>query len=436
MQDFLIHPNLGINNEGHLTVSGQDTVALASQYGTPLYLLDEQLVRANCRAYVNTIRECFPEGSMPLLASKALSFTGIYKIAASEGMGTDLVSSGELYTAKKAGFPLEKAFFHGNNKTDADIAFAMDCGVGYFVVDNLHELQAVHAEACRRGIRQKILLRLTPGIDPHTHKAITTGTVDSKFGSVIENGQAEVIVLQALALDGIDLRGFHCHVGSQVFEIDPFVQAAEIMLRFIKEMQTKHGYTAEFCNLGGGFGARYLPSHPTPDYAAYIRSMAAEIKKICDALLMDCPKILLEPGRSIVAAAGTTLYTAGSVKHTPNGKTYVSVDGGMPDNPRYALYEAPYTLVNASRADKETDCLCSVVGRCCESGDILQENLRMASADRGDIIAVLTTGAYNYSMASNYNRLPRPALIILNGNENRVGVRRETFEDLVALDEE
>jgi len=351
-------------------------------------------------------------------------------------MGTDLVSSGELYTAKKAGFPLEKAFFHGNNKTDYDIAFAMDCGVGYFIVDNLHELIAVNQEAERRGIRQKILLRLTPGIDPHTHKAITTGTVDSKFGSVIENGQAEVITKQALAMNGIDLRGFHCHVGSQVFEIDPFVQAGEIMLRFIKEMQTKYGYVAEFCNLGGGFGARYLPCHPQPDYAAYIRAMAAEIKKICDALMMPCPKILLEPGRSIVAAAGTTLYTAGSVKHTPNGKTYVSVDGGMPDNPRYALYEAPYTVVNASRADKETDCLCSVVGRCCESGDILQENLRMASAERGDIIAVLTTGAYNYSMASNYNRLPRPALVILNATENRIGVRRETFEDLVALDAE
>ena len=337
MQDFLIHPNLNINEQGHLTVSGQDCVDLAARYGTPLYLLDEQLVRTNCRAYVQTMKECFPEGSMPLLASKALSFTGIYKIAASEGMGTDLVSAGELYTAKKAGFPLEKAFFHGNNKTDADIAFAMDSGVGYFVVDNLHELIAVNSEAVRRGIRQKILLRLTPGIDPHTHKAITTGTVDSKFGSVIENGQAEEITLQALSMDGIDLRGFHCHVGSQVFEIDPFVQAAEIMLRFIKKMQDTHGYAAEYCNLGGGFGARYLPCHPQPDYVSYIRALAAEVNRICDALLMPCPKILLEPGRSIVAAAGTTLYTAGSVKHTPNGKTYVSVDGGMPDNPRYAV---------------------------------------------------------------------------------------------------
>ena len=434
MQEFLIHPNLNINDKGHLTVSGQDCVSLAEQYGTPLYLLDEQLVRANCRAYVETVKECFPDGSMPLLASKALSFTGIYKIAASEGMGTDLVSSGELFTAKKAGFPLEKAFFHGNNKTDFDIAFAMDCGVGYFIVDNQHELNAVNKEAEKRGIRQKILLRLTPGIDPHTHKAITTGTVDSKFGSVIENGQAEVIALQALSMNGIDLRGFHCHVGSQVFEIDPFVQAGEIMLRFIKEMQTKHGYTAEYCNLGGGFGARYLPCHPQPDYAAYIRAMAKEIYRICDALLMPCPKILLEPGRSIVAAAGTTLYTAGSVKYTPNGKTYISVDGGMPDNPRYALYEAPYTLVNASRAADEADCLCSVVGRCCESGDILQENIRLAKADRGDILAVLTTGAYNYSMASNYNRLPRPALVILDGDKNRIGVRRETFEDLTACD--
>lgn len=434
MQEFLIHPNLNINEQGHLTVSGQDCVALAEQYATPLYLLDEQLVRANCRAYVETVRECFPDGSMSLLASKALSFSGIYKIAASEGMGTDLVSSGELFTAKKAGFPLEKAFFHGNNKTDSDIAFAMDCGVGFFVVDNLHELTAVNKEAESRGLKQKILLRLTPGIDPHTHKAITTGTVDSKFGSVIESGQAAEITKQALSMHGIDLRGFHCHVGSQVFDIEPFVQAAEIMLRFIKQMQTECGYVAEYCNLGGGFGARYLPSHPQPDYAAYIRTMAQEIKNICDALLMPCPKILLEPGRSIVAAAGTTLYTAGSVKHTPNGKTYVSVDGGMPDNPRYALYESPYTVVNASRAADAAEQLCSVVGRCCESGDILQENVRIAKADRGDIIAVLTTGAYNYSMASNYNRLPRPALVILSGNENRIGVRRETFEDLTACD--
>lgn len=435
MQDFLIHPNLNINEQGHLTVSGQDCVDLAARYGTPLYLLDEQLVRTNCRAYVQTMKECFPEGSMPLLASKALSFTGIYKIAASEGMGTDLVSAGELYTAKKAGFPLEKAFFHGNNKTDADIAFAMDSGVGYFVVDNLHELIAVNSEAVRRGIRQKILLRLTPGIDPHTHKAITTGTVDSKFGSVIENGQAEEITMQALSMDGIDLRGFHCHVGSQVFEVVPFVQAAEIMLRFIKKMQDTHGYAAEYCNLGGGFGARYLPCHPQPDYVSYIRALAAEVNRICDALLMPYPKILLEPGRSIVAAAGTTLYTAGSVKHTPNGKTYVSVDGGMPDNPRYALYESPYTAVNASRAQQETELLCSVVGRCCESGDILQENVRIAPVQRGDVIAVLTTGAYNYSMASNYNRLPRPALVILNGEQNRIGIRRETFEDLVRCDE-
>ena len=434
MNDFLLYDNLTINQNGHLSISGQDCIQLARQYGTPLYVLDEQLVRTNCRAYVQTMRECFPTGSKPLFASKALSFTGIYKIMAEEGMGTDLVSAGELYTAQKAGFPLENAFFHGNNKTDADIAFAMDAGVGFFVVDNLHELNAVNAEALQRGTKQRILLRLTPGIDPHTHKAITTGTVDSKFGSVIENGQAQKITECALAMEGIELCGFHCHVGSQVFDIEPFVQAAEIMLRFIKQMSDTLGYMAEYCNLGGGFGVRYLPGHPQPDYAACIRALAAAVNQICSALLISCPKILLEPGRSIVAAAGTTLYTAGSVKHTPNGKTYVSVDGGMPDNPRYALYEAPYTIVNASRAAENADCLCSVVGRCCESGDILQENIRMASADRGDILAVLTTGAYNYSMASNYNRLPRPALVFVNGEKHRLGVRRETFEDLVDCD--
>ena len=431
----MLHDNLGINEKGRLTFAGQDTVALAEKHGTPLYLLDENRVRQNCRVYVRAMQKYFGEGSGPLLASKALSFKGIYRIAAEEGMRTDLVSIGEMYTAIAAGFPMERAYFHGNNKTDADIAAAVDHGVGYFVVDNREELDALSAYAEKKGVTQKILMRLTPGIDPHTQEKISTGKVDSKFGTAIETGQAEELVRYALSLPAIDLCGFHCHVGSQIFECTPFLDAADIMLGFISCMKERYGYEAKVLNLGGGFGVRYVESHPVIDYEENIRQVAEHIKSACAEYALTMPEILMEPGRSIVADAGMTLYTVGSVKTITGYKSYVSVDGGMPDNPRYALYASEYSVEIANRMNAPKDFTATVAGRCCESGDLLQEDVTMVRPMRGDILAVLVTGAYNYSMASNYNRIPRPPLVILKDGTDRIGVKRETYEDLYRLDE-
>jgi len=430
----MLHENLGVNEKGHLTFAGADVVTLAEKYGTPLMLLDEDRIRRTIRTYKQALTENFGAGSYPLFASKALCFKGIYRLAAEEDIGIDTVSVGEIYTAKAAGFDLAKAYFHGNNKTDADIAYAVENGVGTFVVDNEDELRALESYLASANKKQNILLRITPGIDPHTHKAIVTGSVDSKFGSAIETGQAEAITRLALSLPHIVLKGFHCHVGSQIFDIDPFTEAADIMLRFIAYIAANTGYTAEILNLGGGLGVKYVEGQPVLDYAAVIREMAAVIKLRAAEIGCALPRILLEPGRSLVADAGITLYTVGSVKTITGYKSYVSVDGGMPDNPRYALYEAPYTVLVASKADAPMDFTCSVVGRCCESGDILQENVTLPKPERGDIIAVLCTGAYNYAMASNYNRIPRPAVVWVKDGADSIAIRRETYEDMTRLE--
>lgn len=430
----MLYSNLSVNNKGHIEIAGHDTVELAAKYGTALYVMDEDKLRENCRVYVDSMKKYFGEDSMPLYASKALCFTEIYRIVSECGMGTDIVSSGELYTAIKAGFPLEKAYFHGNNKTDADIEYAIENGIGYFIVDNEEELCAVDRIASSHGINQKILLRITPGIDPHTHKAIVTGNVDSKFGSPIETGRAFEITAMALSKKNVTLEGFHCHIGSQIFECDPFCDAADIMIKFIADVKEKFGFTAKTLNLGGGFGVRYIEEDPQIDIEKNIADVASHIKSRCAELSVEMPKILMEPGRSIVADCCITLYTVGSVKEIKGFKNYVSVDGGMPDNPRYALYASAYTVLVASKADKAADFKCSIAGRCCESGDLIQENVMIAPPERGDILAVLTTGAYNYSMASNYNRIPRPALVLVGKNGDRVAIKRESFEDLCACD--
>ncbi len=430
----MLHDNLSINQAGHLTLGGVDTVEMAEKYGTPLYLLDEDRVRENCRTYLSAMKEYFGGGSGPLLASKALSFKGIYRIAKEEGMRTDLVSLGEMFTAHAAGFPLSRAYFHGNNKTDRDIETAMEYGVGTFVVDNREELYAIEEIASRRGICQNILLRLTPGIDPHTQEKISTGKVDSKFGTAIETGQAESLTKEVLALSHVSLLGFHCHVGSQIFEETPFTDAADIMLAFMACMRDKYGFTASVLNLGGGFGVRYTESDPVIDYRANIRLVAEHVKARCAEYSFPMPEVLMEPGRSIVADAGVTLYTVGSVKTITGYKSYVSVDGGMPDNPRYALYASRYTVELASRMHAPRDFVATVAGRCCESGDLIGEDMPMARPERGDILAVLVTGAYNFSMASNYNRIPRAPLVLLSGGHDRIGVAGESYEDLYRLD--
>ena len=431
---MILYPHLDTNDRGHLTIGGLDTVELAREFGTPAYILDENVIRQNCRTYLEAARAHFGENALPLYASKALCFTEIYRIVAEEGLGIDCVSGGELYTAKKAGFPAARIYFHGNNKTDADLVQALDMGVGTVVVDNANELDALDALAAARGRVQRILLRITPGIDPHTHRAIMTGSVDSKFGNAIETGAALEITKRALAKGNVALAGFHCHIGSQIFDLDPFRDAADIMLRFIGDVQRETGFTAGELNLGGGLGVPYTKDDPTVDYAAAIAEIAAIVRDKASELGVPSPRIILEPGRSLVAAAGITLYTVGGVKEIPGFKNYISVDGGMPDNPRYALYQSLYTALIANRATAPLEYRATVAGRCCESGDLIGEDMPIQRASRGDILAVLTTGAYNYAMSSNYNRLPRPPVVLVKDGVARLAVRRETFEDLVKND--
>ncbi len=428
---MIVHNHFDINEKGHLTIGGADAVELAEQYGTPLYVLDEDVIRQNCREYLKAATESFGADALPLYASKALCFKGIYKLVAEEGLGVDCVSGGELYTAAAAGFPAQRIYFHGNNKTDADLKQALELGVGRIVVDNLDELEALSREACRQGVVQPILLRITPGIDPHTHRAVVTGNVDSKFGSAIPTGQALDIVKKALATQGVELIGIHCHIGSQIFDIEPFCDAADIMARFIGDIKRECGYEIAELNLGGGLGVRYTEYDREINYSAAIRELAEIIKKICSENRIRMPRVILEPGRSLVAAAGATLYTVGSVKEIPDFRNYVSVDGGMPDNPRYALYQSQYTAVVANRAGEARSYRATIAGRCCESGDLLGENMEIQRPVRGDVLAVLVTGAYNYSMASNYNRIPRPPIVMIKNKSPYLAVRRESFEDLI-----
>ena len=417
-----------------MTIAGQEVTRLAAEYGTPLYLMDEQRIRSNCRMYLKAFRENFPEGSLPLYASKAASFKQIYRIMAEEGMGVDVVSSGELYTALAAGFPAERIHFHGNCKTDADIAYGVASGIGCFIADNREELLALEKTPAGAGVTQAILLRVTPGIDPHTYEAVSTGKVDSKFGAAVETGQAMELVKLALAQPHLKLLGLHCHVGSQVFGEDVYQRTIDIMAAFLAEIRDETGAVLEELNLGGGYGVRYTEEDETIDIPARLREVALHLRRETEKHGLPMPRFLMEPGRSIVADAGMTLYTVGSIKRIPGYKQYAAVDGGMTDNPRYALYQSRYTVYHGSKTGPTERF--DVVGRCCESGDIIQPHVELpADTCRGDILAVCTTGAYNYSMASNYNRLPRPPIVMLTPEGSYTAVRRETFADLTALDE-
>ncbi len=432
---FMLCGNLSISDDGHLLFAGQDTAALANEYGTPLYLMDEDRIRERCRTYVGAVRQAFGDKGRVLYASKAASFKRIYEIMREEDMGIDVVSCGEIRTAEKASYPLSNAYFHSNNKTDADIEYAMDRGVGYFVVDNAEELFAINGIAKKKGCVQPVLLRITPGIDPHTYEEVATGKVDSKFGSAIETGQALKITQTALSLENLKLVGFHCHVGSQVFDSSVYIATVDVMVRFLYDVSVALGFNAEKLDLGGGYGVRYVSDDPEIDIEQSILEVGEHVKKCVAHYGIPMPEICFEPGRSIVADAGLTLYTTGTVKNIPGYKTYVSVDGGMADNPRFILYGSKYTLLNALKLKEAHDMSCSVVGRCCESGDIIAEDVKMPkSTCRGDLIACLTTGAYHYSMASNYNRIPRPPVVMLKNDESYVAVRRETFDDVTSLD--
>ena len=431
----MICDNLGVAENGNLTFAGRDTVELANKYGTPLYLMDEEKIREKCRVYLNAMKKSFGENALPLYASKAASFKQIYRIAKEENIGIDVVSAGEICTAVAADFPMERAYFHGNNKTDADIEYAIKNGVGCFVADNLEEIDAIDRISAELGVCSKVLIRITPGIDPHTYDEVATGKVDSKFGSAIETGAAEEITQFALTKKNIDLYGFHCHVGSQVFDSDVYFKTSDVMLKFIAKMEKEEGFKTRELNLGGGYGVRYIESDPVIDIAENIALVGKILKEKCDELGIEVPAIRMEPGRSIVADAGMTLYRVGSVKQIPEYRNYVSVDGGMTDNPRFALYKSDYTVLLANKMSEKSDFECSVVGRCCECGDIIQENVKLpTSVKRGDTVAVLTTGAYNYSMASNYNRVPRPPIVMLAKDKDYIAVRRESLEDIISND--
>lgn len=422
------------NERGHLTIGGVDVQDLAHQFGTPLYVMDESLIRQQCRAYTQAFRERYPNSTVAY-ASKAFLCTAMAALVAEEGMSLDLVSGGEIATALKAGFPMERTFFHGNNKTVAEIELALKAGVGRIVVDSVHELELLEQVAGRVGAQAQIYFRLTPGVSAHTHHYISTGQLDSKFGIPIEMGLAMAATRRALSLKHVKLVGYHCHIGSQIFDLEGYKVAIRTMLKFLAEAKAETGFAAAELNLGGGLGVRYTDADTpsTPD--VLVRVITAAVKEGCAELGLSEPKLVVEPGRSIVGEAGTTLYSIGTIKEIPGIRTYVSVDGGMGDNIRPALYQAEYECVVANKLDESADKVVTVAGRFCESGDKLIENVQIAaSVAPGDLLAVFTTGAYNYSMASHYNRYPKPAVVFVANGQADLVVRRERFEDMAEFD--
>lgn len=426
--------SLKVNPNGNLEIGGCDCVALAQKYGTPLYVMDEELIRKNCKTYKNSIEKHYDGNGLVLYASKAFSCKAIYRIVKEEGLGIDVVSGGELYTALSVGFPVEKIYFHGNNKTADELCMALENDIGRIVVDNIYELELLDRLAREYGKRSKILFRIKPGIDAHTHSFIRTGQIDSKFGVALETGEAREIIARALKLAHVEVVGVHCHIGSQIFDSEPFQLAAERLADFIASIRDEFGITLRELNLGGGYGIKYLSNDQPISYDCYIEKVSAEIKRIASEKGVELPFVLMEPGRSIVGEAGITLYTVGAVKDIPGVRKYVSVDGGMGDNPRYALYQAEYEAAVANRPAGEPHELVTVVGKYCESGDILIKDIMLPRVQPGDTLAVLSTGAYNYSMASNYNRMPRPAVVMVNQGKDTLIIRRESYEDLVRND--
>ena len=427
-------PNLSINSENHLVIGQHDTVELAKKFGTPLYVLDEDLMRDNCRAYKNAIDTYYDGHGLVLFASKALCTMYTGRLVEEEGLGADVVSGGELYTLYKAGFPMEKVFFHGNNKTPDEIELALNCGVGHIVVDNKYELELLNRIANEKNVNQRILFRIKPGIDAHTHDFVKTGQIDSKFGVALENGEAYEIHKLALSMSNIQIDGVHCHIGSQIFDVEPFCEAAKVMIGFIADLYDKLGIKVNILNLGGGFGIKYTATDDPIAPSEYIHKVTNVVKALAQEKGIDLPFLVFEPGRSIVASAGITLYTVGCVKEIENVRTYVSIDGGMCDNPRYILYGSKYTAVLANNASAEPVAPITIAGKCCESGDLIQEHVMMPQIHVGDTLAVLATGAYNYSMSSNYNRIPRPPIVAVSGNEAKIIVKRETYDDLIKND--
>ncbi len=426
--------NYSVNEKGHLTIGGVDCLELIKEFGSPLYVFDEDMIRRNCAEFRESIDENYDSNGLCLYASKAFCCKEMCRIIADEKCGLDVVSGGEIYTAWKADFPMEKVVFHGNNKTLQELELAVRCGVGRIVVDNINELHTLE-DVCRRIDRQvKVYLRIKPGIDAHTHDFIRTGQIDSKFGFALETKEALQAVEQTMLCEHLTLAGLHCHIGSQIFELDPFTLAAEVMVGFMAEIRDKFGVAIEELDLGGGFGIRYTEKDKPLPYRDFMKPVSSTVKRLCAQFNFPMPKVMIEPGRAIVGPAGMTLYTVGSVKEIPGIRTYVSVDGGMGDNPRYILYGAEYEAVIANKASLEKTQTVTLAGKYCESGDLIGENMPIQPVEAGDILAVLATGAYNYSMSSNYNRMPRLPVIMVRDGKARVVIRRETYEDLIELD--
>jgi len=419
-----------INASGHLEIGGVSAPALARDFGTPLYVLDEVLFRENCRSY----RKAFGQGNRVVYAGKALICTAICRIIEEEGLYLDVVSGGELFTALSARFPPERIYFHGNNKSEEEIRQGISAGVGRFVVDSLSELDLLGRLAGEAGTLQEILLRVTPGIEAHTHEYIRTGQIDSKFGLPIATGQAMEGMRRALASAHLRLVGIHCHIGSQIFDLEPFREAARVMLNFTAEVRTATGWLPEELDLGGGLGIYYVSGDDPPAIGDYAAAILGTVRETCAALGMFLPRVVVEPGRSIAGAAGSTLYTVGVVKEIAGVRHYVAVDGGMGDNPRPALYQAQYEGALANRMLDEPASVVTIAGKCCESGDVLIHNARLPYPEQGDVLVIPATGAYNYTMSMNYNRLPRPAMVLVREGKAEVIVARETFENLLSND--
>jgi diaminopimelate decarboxylase len=432
----MLHNNIGKTKDGTLTFAGVDVVALAKKHGTPLMIVDEEGIRQQCRLYLTAAKKHFGESARILYASKALCFKGLYKILRDEGVGADVISLGEMHTAVGGGMRLHDTVFHGNFKQKDELGYALANKVGRIVIDGEEDLQRIEKAAEIVGIIQKVQLRIIPAVNPDTHAKIITGAVDSKFGVSMKDGTALRLVKRIIESPNLELTGFHYHIGSQIFDTKPFMDAASNLMGFVAHLKKEINFDTQEINIGGGIAVRYVESQPVVDYEKAIAQIADTVKAAAKQHDVNMPAVWLEPGRSIVAMNCMTIYTVGAVKKIAElDKHYVIIDGGMTDNPRYALYGSLYTIYNAGKVNEKHAIKATISGRCCETGDIIQENVSLPKTSSGDIIAVACTGAYNYAMASNYNRMPRPSIIMIDKDgKDRLVVRRETFDDIVRLD--
>ncbi len=421
-----------VNERDHLTIGGCDAVELAVEFGTPLYVFDEDTLRGMCREFVAEFGKRYPD-SRVAYASKAFVNPAIARIVAEEGLGLDVVSGGELAVAKAVDFPQEGIYFHGNNKTPDELEFALDYGIGQVVVDSFHEMETLDEIAGQRGVRQDIMLRLSPSVDPHTHAHTTTGVLDSKFGFSIETGDAAKAIRQALQAANLDLVGIHFHLGSPIFELEPYALGIEVALNFLSQFK-EEGLQLRKFSPGGGFAIGYVRDEPPPEIAEYAEVIAANTTRLCDELGFGAPRLIVEPGRSIVGRAGVALYTVGGIKDIPTVRKYVSLDGGMGDNIRPAIYGSEYEAVLASRMSAPPQEVVTLAGKYCESGDVLVQDIKMPVVKPGDIIAIPSSGAYAPSMASNYNLNGRPAIVMAKDGEARLIRRRESYADMMMMD--